>query len=127
MAIKRVLLGNDSRLLREVLQQVIGEADQLEVVQGSPDHADLQAVIERLDPDWVILSPSLNRKGHHWIDSHIADFPAVRFILVSLESHTIKMKWQTSYEEDLTNLSLADFIHLLQRDLQPIQVKREVS
>jgi hypothetical protein len=29
------------------------------------------------------------------------------------------MKWQTSYE-DLTNLSLQDFIHILEMDLQHI-------
>ncbi len=28
------------------------------------------------------------------------------------------MKWQSSYEEDLANLSLKDFIHILEKDLQ---------
>lgn len=127
MSIKRVLLGNDSRLLREIFQQVIEKADQLQVVPEFPNHTELPAVIERLDPDWVILSSPTNRSIPGWLDSHLAEFPRVRFILVSPESHTVKLRWQLPYEEELTNLSLTDFIHILQSDLQPIEVKREVS
>ena len=109
MATKRVILANGSRLLREMLQRVINKADNLEVVQEIPDHEELPSAIERFDPEWVIISLPYNNSVHGWINTCMADYPSVRFILLSPDNSSIKMKWQTSYEEDLTNLSLKDF------------------
>jgi len=117
MATKRVILANGSRLLREMLQRVINKADNLEVVQETPSHEELHSAIERFDPEWVILSPPDNNTVHGWKNTLLADYPSVRFILLAPDN-SIKMKWQTSYEEDLTNLSLRDFIHILEKDLQ---------
>lgn len=118
MATKRVILANGSRLLREMLRRVINKADGLEVVQEIPNHEELPSAIERFSPEWVILSLPFNNGGHSWIDTCISQHPSVRFILLSPENSSIKMKWQRSYEEDLTNLSLKDFIHVLEKDLQ---------
>jgi chemotaxis response regulator CheB len=118
MAIKRVILANGSRLLREMLQRVINKADSLEVVQEILNHEELPSAIERLDPEWVIISLPFNNLANGWIDTCMADHPSVRFIFFSPDSHGIKMKWQTSEEADLTNLSVKDFIHILEMDLQ---------
>ena len=120
MSTKRVILANGSRLLREMLHRVINKADHLEVVQELHNHEELPSAIERLDPEWVILSTPFNKSAHSWIDTYMTNYPSVRFIFLSPESNTIKMKWQTSYEEDLTNLSLKDFIDILEKDLQHI-------
>lgn len=116
MSTKRVILANDSRLLREALQRVIDKTDQLEALQELPDPQELPSTIKRFDPDWVIVSPQAEKKGYGWIDSYPEDFPTVRFIFLSPESHTIKLKWQTAYEEDLAELSVNDFILLLEED-----------
>lgn len=120
MSRKRVILTNGSRLLREALQQVIDQANQLEVVQEFPDHEELPSAIERLAPEWVILSGRVSQDVQHWLDSCVADYPAVRFILLSPESKTVRLKWQTAYEEDLTNFSIKGFIDILEKDLQHI-------
>ncbi|RPJ27766.1 MAG: hypothetical protein EHM33_06855 [Chloroflexi bacterium] len=120
MARKRVILANGSRLLREMLHRVISKADNLEVVQEIPNHEELRFAIERFDPEWVIISLPLNihNDAHSWIDTCMAEYPSVRFILLAPDNSSIRMKWQTSYEEDLTNLSLKDFIQILEKDLQ---------
>jgi len=118
MSTKRVILANGSRLLREMLHRVINKADHLEVVQEIPNHEELPSAIERFDPEWVIISLPFNKNAHSWINTYMADYPAVRFIFLSPESNSVKMKWQTSFEEDLANLSLRDFIHILEKDLQ---------
>lgn len=118
MATKRVILATGSRLLREMLQRVINRADKLEVVQEILRHEELPSAIERLDPAWVIISLPANQNTSGWINTCMADYPSVRFILVSPEDNRIKMRWQRSYEEDLTDLSLRDFIHILEMDLQ---------
>ncbi len=118
IATKRIILANDSRLLREMLQCVIDKADHLEVVQEIPNHEELPSAIERFDPEWVILSLPFRDDTVGGLDACMAEYPTVRFIVLSAEN--IKMKWQLSYEEDLTNLSVKDFIHVLEKDLQHI-------
>lgn len=118
MRTKRVILANGSRLLREMFHRVIDRADHLEVVQEVIQHEDLPSAIERFDPEWVILSPPFTHGAHNWLDTCMARYPSLRFVLLSPGNISIKMKWQVSYEEDLTNLSLRDFIHILEMDLQ---------
>ncbi len=120
MATKRVILANNSRLLREMLRYVINRADNLEVVRELPNHEELPSAIERFDPEWVIVSLPSNNSADGRINDCMADYPSVRFILLSPDNSSIKMKWQTPYEEDLTNLSVKDFIHILEKDLQHI-------
>ena len=115
---KRVILANGSRLLREMLHHVINKAEHLEVVQEVPDHAELPGAIERFDPAWVIVSLPVRDHEHTWVSSCLEDYPAVRFILLFPDQNHIKMRWQTSSEEVFPDLSLKDFIHILEKDLQ---------
>jgi hypothetical protein len=116
--IKRVILATGSRLLREMLHRVINKTDHLEVVREVPNHEDLPSAIERFDPAWVIASLPFRNQADRWIDSCMADYPSVRFIFLSPDRKHIKMKWQTAYEEDYLDLSLREFIRILEKDLQ---------
>jgi hypothetical protein len=101
-----------------MLHRVLDKAEHLEVVQEILRHEELGTAIERFDPEWVILSSPSNQDAHNWVDTCMANYPSVRFIFLSPDQRGIRMKWQSSYEEDLTNLSLSDFIHVLEKDLQ---------
>jgi hypothetical protein len=118
MSRKRVILASGSRLLREMLQRVIDKSDRLEVVLKLSRYEELPYAIERFEPEWVILSVPKKKIGQAWINACIARHPSVRFVFLSPRSNTIKLKWQTEYEEDLTNLSLKGFIGILEKDLQ---------
>jgi hypothetical protein len=118
MSTKRIILADGSRLLREMLHRVIDKAGQLEVVQEVPGHDDLPLAIKRFNPEWVIISLPYSPSAHGQIDTCMQDFPSVRFLFLSPESNHVKMKWQTSHEEDVTNLSLKNFIEILEKDLQ---------
>lgn len=115
---KRVILADGSRLLREMLHRVIDKANRLRVVQELPDSEELHSAINRFDPEWVILSRPFSQDAHAWINSCMADHPDVRFIFLSADQNHVKMKSQMCYEEDFSDLSLKEFIHILERDLQ---------
>jgi chemotaxis response regulator CheB len=119
MSTKRVILANDSRLLREMLQRVISKAGGLEVVQEISNHNELPAAIEQFSPKCIIASSPGNHGEYSWLDTCMAQYPTVQFVLLSPGNRSIKMKYQTSYE-DITHLSLKDFIHILENDLQQI-------
>ncbi len=116
---KRVILANGSRLLREMLHRAIDKADQLEVVQEIPDWEELPPALETFHPAWVIVTQSYSKHSHYRVDSCMEEFPSVRFIFLSPNQDNVKMKWQTSGEEEYSNLSLEDLIHILEKDLQP--------
>jgi DNA-binding NarL/FixJ family response regulator len=114
ISIKRVILADGSRLVREMLHHAIGKADHLKVVGELTDYRDIPGAIEKFNPEWVIVSTSFSQRFCNSIHEH----PAVRFIFLSPDINDIKMKWQTSYEENLSGLSLKDFIHILEKDLE---------
>lgn len=120
MSIKRIILANNSRLLLEMFHRVLDKADQLEVVQDLIDDEELPFAVQRFCPDWVIVSLPISDAVREWIGAFIQNDPSVRFIFLSPDNHSIKMKWQMASEADLSNLSLKEFIYLLEKDLQHI-------
>ena len=118
MSTKRVILANNSRLLREMLQRVIKKADRLEVVQEIPDQRSLSSAIERLTPEWVIVSSPQGGSSEHGLNGFESQHPSVRYIVFSSDHSSIKLRSQDCSEEDLSGLSLDDFIHVLERDLE---------
>ena len=114
MSRKRVILADGSRLLREMLHQVINKADHLEVVEEVTDYKKLPEAIEKFDPEWIIVSSPFSNPSHGWIHA----YPSVRFVFLSPTENYIKMKWQASYDENYSDLSLKDFIQILEKDLQ---------
>jgi hypothetical protein len=120
MSIKRVILANHSRLLSEMFQRVIAKAEHLEVVQEVINHEDLPIAIQRFCPEWVIISLPISNSVLDWISAFMQADPSVRFIFLSADHHSMIMKWQMTSEEDLSNLSLKEFIYLLEKDLQHI-------
>ncbi len=121
MATKRVILANGSRLLREVFQHVISKANHLEIVCNLPHVEELPSAIERFAPEWVILSMPFHGRERDQVENWTEEYPSVHFILLFPNNSRVKMKWQLSSEADLTNLSLKDFLHILEKDPQHIQ------
>lgn len=120
MSIKRVILANHPRLLSEMFQRIIDKAEHLEVVQEVIDNADLPLAIQRFCPEWVIISLPISDPVLAWISACMQEDPSVRFIFLSPDNHSMIMKWRMASEEDLSNLSLKEFIYLLEKDLQHI-------
>ena len=119
MSTKRIILANGSRLLGEMFHRVISKADNLEVVQEVGNQDELFVALKQFMPEWVILSVPLPNATTNWLNACMANNPSVRFIFLSADSKRITMKSQSSPAEDITDLSLKDFLHILERNLQP--------
>jgi DNA-binding NarL/FixJ family response regulator len=118
MSIKRVILANNSRLLLEMFQRSLAKAEHLEVVREVTHDDELPFAIQRFCPDWVIVSLPLSDPVMNWIGAFLQNDPSVRFIFLSPDNHSIKIKGQTAFEEDLSPYSLKEFIYLLEKDVQ---------
>jgi DNA-binding NarL/FixJ family response regulator len=115
---KRVILADGSRLVREMLHRVIDKAENLQVVDELSNYEGLHASIKTFDPEWVIVSQPYSNPVRHWLDGCMADHPAVGFVFLSASENNIKMKWQRSVEKEYSDLSLKEFLHILEKDLQ---------
>jgi hypothetical protein len=120
MSIKRVILANHSRLFLEMFQRVLNKNDRLEVVQEIMVDEELPFAIQRLCPDWVIVSLPLPDPILNWISAFMQNDLSVRFVFFSEDYRNITMKWQTAFQRDLSDLSLKEFIYILEKDLQQI-------
>ena len=116
MLTKRVLLANDSRLLRDMLRRVIEKTDHLEVVQEITQSEQLGNAIEHFDPGWVIVSTPEESDPQGWITSWVLRYPSVGFVVLAHDHSSIRSRSQDS-EQDLTHASLSEFIEYLGRDL----------
>jgi len=120
MTIKRIILANRSRLLLEAFQHALDKAEGLEVLHEVLDDGELPFAIQRFCPDWAIVSLPIADSVLDWIGAFVQNDASVRFIFLSPDSHSIKMNWQTPFEEDITDVSLKQLIYLLEKDLQHI-------
>ena len=114
MSDQRIILANDSRLLREILNRILLKADNLDVVQDVSDFRKLPAVIEHKDAEWVILSMQADKKLPEWIDAYLCRHPYVKVLSVSSDGSWMKIKWLDSHEQDIADPSLQDLIHILE-------------
>jgi len=118
MSIKRIILANHSRLLLEMFQRALNQAEHLEVVHEVFNHEELPLAIQRFCPEWVIISLPVSESLLSWISACIEDHSPIGFIFLSPDHRRITMRWQMALEEDLSNLSLKEFIYLLENDRQ---------
>ena len=117
MSTKRVILANHPRLVGEMFHHVIARAEHLEVVHELIGDEDLPRAIQRFCPEWVIVSLPLSSPVLEWISAFLQSDDSVRFIFLSPDQHTIKLKLDLASEADLSNFSLKEFIYLLEKDL----------
>ena len=114
MAEQRIVLANGSRLLREMLKRIFYKSDKLEVVREVSDPKELISVIERINPEWVIISLSFDNRLPVWVDSFMASHPSIRFMALATDGSKIKMKWLEIHEQELNGISLPDLLQILE-------------
>jgi len=111
---RRIILANSSRLLREMLNRILRKTDNLDVIQEVSDYRMLPSVIENQEAEWVIVSLLTDDTAPDWIDTYMREHPYVRFLTLSADGSSVKMKWLESHEKDLSDLSLPEFLHILE-------------
>lgn len=119
MAEQRIILANNSRLVREMLNRILHKTDNLEVVKEITDHKDLPAEIEKSDAEWVIMSLPSDHTIPEWVETYIVEHPRMRIMAVANDGSWVKTKWLESHEEELDNLTLRDLVNILGGIMEP--------
>ena len=114
MSDQRIILANGSRLLRELLNRVLLKSAHLKVVKEIQDRNTLPAALEGQDAEWIIMSLPEDKQIPVWADAYMKNHPFMRMMAFAADGSWIKMKWIESHEEDLSDLSLKELIHILE-------------
>ena len=117
MTDQRIILANDSRLMREMLNRILLKAKHLDVVQQVTDHEDLPAAIQQQDAEWIILSMPADNKIPDWADTYLQKHPNVRIMAVSPDGSRVNLKWLDKREQNFPNPTLQELIDLLEGNL----------
>jgi hypothetical protein len=114
MQTSRVILANEPRLLRGMLQRVIARIPGLEVVGEAEDPTKLQSLINQTEAEWVITSiwpegflPSAVRS--------LVEHSSLCILGLAANGSQAKIVCADSLEETREGLSLDDLIAILQR------------
>jgi hypothetical protein len=103
-----------------MLHRAIDKTDQIEVVKEIPDWEGLPSALQKFNPAWVIVTQPYSSHPMSQLDSCMEEHPLVRFIFLSPNQNSIRMKWQSSCEEEYSDLSLKEFIFFLEKYPQHI-------
>jgi hypothetical protein len=111
---QRIILANVPRLLRDMLNRILLKTEHLKVVQEITEYDNLPTTLEQNEAEWVIMSLPADKQIPEWADSFMKRNPLIKIMALSSDGSWIKMKWLESREQDLTDLSLKELIHILE-------------
>lgn len=115
MQTSRVILANESRLLRGILQRVITKIPGLQIVGEITDLADLSPLINQHKAQWVIVSIWPEGRVPGAIQSLLVDHSSLCVLGLAADGSQAKIVCTDSSEETRDGLSLADLIEILRK------------
>lgn len=115
----RVVLANESRLLRDMLKRAIDKTSDLEVVDEVLDPARLVPVVETRRAHWAIVSLSSDGSMPAVADRVVRQCTSASILGVAIDGTVAKIRSGTSDERVLDHLSLPELISVLTKDGLP--------
>lgn len=74
----------------------------------------LPAAIQNYGADWIVMELPDVGQMPEWVDNNIDVYPSMHFMAIPIDSSRVKLKWLESCEEEFTNLTSPDLIHILE-------------
>lgn len=132
----RIILANETRLLREMLRRAIARSPYLQVVGEVTDRANLSSRVEETDAQWVIVSLLPDGGIPETAETLLMENPSVailavapdgsqlrvgwtepceKAIAVAPDGSPVKLRWTETHEKLLEDLSLEELITVLRK------------
>lgn len=118
MAKQRIILVNNSRLMRDMLKRVISKTEGLEIVSDLDDLAEFPEAVKRIKADWAIVLLPPDEGIPDLVEQVINEQPSMRFLLMGVDGSHARIKWNEPHEVPLDKKNLQELLALLQTDRQ---------
>ena len=121
---QRIILVNDSRLMRDMLKKVIKKSPGLEIVTELSDLADLPETARRTKADWAIVLLQPDQEVPDLLDRVIQEQPCMRLLLMGVDGSHARMKWNEPHEVALDEKNLGELLDVLRQE-RPVNESQE--
>lgn len=108
-----IVLASGSRLLREMLKNIIAKTEQLDVVRELSELQQIQVAVQELEPDWVVIAPVQGDLPTEKIEAVLQHHPQTRLLLFPKEDNRIRLSRMQMREETIQGLSLSQLLKIM--------------
>jgi DNA-binding NarL/FixJ family response regulator len=110
----QIVLANEPRLLRKMLQRVLSNREGLCVTAEITTDTELASVVEETNPQWVVVSLWPKDEIPQVVRSLLAEHPSLCILGLAADCSKVKIRCGTSSQERvLYSLSLDDLVEIL--------------
>ena len=118
MAIQRIVLVNNSRLMHEMIKRVIDKSPDLEIVSEVDKLAELPDTLRRTEADWAIVLLDPDEGIPELVDQIISEQTSMRFLLMGVDGSHARMKWNEPHDIPLDEKNLLELLAILRTNQQ---------
>jgi DNA-binding NarL/FixJ family response regulator len=116
MAKQRIILVNESRLMRDMLKKVINKSPGLEIVIELTDLADLPETARQIEAEWAIVLLPPDQQVPDLVEQVVKEQQSMRFLLMGVDGSHARMKWNEPHEVPLDEKNLNELLDVLRQE-----------
>ena len=90
---QKIILVNDSRLLRSILKRAIQKDQGLRVIAEVDSIEKFSTVIEQTDVDWILLAQRPDEPIPIIINQVLRDQPDLNLMMVATDGSRVRTRW----------------------------------
>lgn len=110
----KVILANDSRLLREMLRRVLGRAPQLTIVAEVDDLRQLEPILAETGAHWIIVSLTPQDEFPGIVRSLLQVHSTAHGLAIAVDGSTVRVLHMEPNEQQVDVFSVEEILSLLQ-------------
>jgi DNA-binding NarL/FixJ family response regulator len=122
----RIILVNNSRLVRDMLKKVIGKAPGLEIVNEVEELTEFPEVVKTIKADWAIVLLSPGQEVPEIVENVIKEQSSMRFLLMGVDGSHARMKWSEPHEIPLDEKNLSELLDLMRQELPQTNIDERI-
>lgn len=113
MSLHRIVIANETRFMRTALRRLLDKTEAIEVVAEVDNLDRMPAVLERTQPDWLLVSlPDGDEGLPPEILSALEQNPDLRVLAVSRDGSRTRVEWLEQNDQYTGELSVAEFLKI---------------
>ncbi len=115
----KVILANDSRLLRQMLGHVLARSAHVEVVAEVDDLRELAATVQRTGAHWIIVSLAPESEFPPSVVALLQSQATTNVLAMAADGSATRVLTMAPREQQVPILSVAEILSLLQTQAGP--------
>lgn len=113
MKTRRIILANESRLLREMLKRVIGDINAFHIIGETQNIKEIQTLIDEESADWIFVTLSAEGEIPKPINELLLSDTHISVLGLNNEGDKATISWMGLHKENYRDCSLEELIQLL--------------